>query len=541
MVPERPRSRLIWALALLGLARCHAAEPDRARGPRDGQIDFSCSVAEVPSALRRLTRFEYAAAVEDVFGITVDVEVDNHAASLGTNDRHVEALLMLAEEVSARIAGNPAGVFALGNCDGPSLRCAQTFANTLGSRLFRRPITEAELSRLTAMFSGDFSEQGLRQGAELVIAALLQSPSFLYRLDYAAVAHGPAGERPLAAPEILASRLSFLFWNSVPDRELALAAASGRLANASDVKREARRLWSDARTRRSLWHFHSQWLGLADFGSTEKNLRLFEFWNQELRRDLLLETRHFVNAIAWEEDRRFATLLTAPYTFANPRLQEFYGLASASGEERFTRVSFPASAPRAGLLTHGSVLSVHASVEQTSPVARGKFIRERFFCATPPPPPPNIAVSLPALDPRLTTRQRFERHTADTACAGCHRLLDPIGFGFERYDASGHYRATEAGAPIDATGFLAGTDVDGAFDGAIELSQRLAASEDVRRCFVSHWFRYAFGREAAPEEACSLERLARVFRESDGDLEELVVGLTQLEAFLSPSGGVGPG
>jgi hypothetical protein len=548
MAPEqRPRSRWIGVFVLLGLARCQSTEPDRATGPRDGQIDFSCPVAAAPGALRRLTRFEYAAAVEDVLGVTVESEAvlppdevaggfDNQAESLGTTDRHVEGFLMLAEEVSARVAANPAKLSALADCDNPSLECARTLARALGSSLFRRPITEPELARLTSMFADGFSEPRFRQGAELVIAALLQSPSFLYRIDSAATARVEAGERPLAAPETLASRLSFLFSSSVPDRELALAAASGRLASATDVEREARRLWNDERTRRSLWHFHAQWLGLADLESSEKNLRLFGYWNEELRGDLLLETRHFVTAIAWEGDGRLATLLTAPFTYANPRLREFYGLAAGPADESFAQVSFPASAPRAGLLTHGSVLSVYAEVDQSSPVARGKFVRERFFCASPPPPPPNVAVSLPLLDPRLTTRQRFERHTSDSACAGCHRFLDPIGFGLEHYDASGHYRDSEAGVPIDASGFLAGTDVDGAFDGAIELSRRLAASEDVRRCVVSHWFRYAFGRAPVPEEACSLERLVEVFRQSDGNLEELLVGLTQIEAFLGPSG-----
>jgi hypothetical protein len=549
MVLERwPRSRLDGVCVALGLAGCQTAEPTASGGPRAGQVDFACPVATAPSGLRRVTRIEYAAAIEDVFGITLDVEAalprdevvsgfDNDAASLGMTDLHVEAFLKLAEQIAARVAGDAANLRALGDCDGASPECALSLVIALGSRLFRRPLTETERTRLTAMFAGDFSEHGLREGSELVIAALLQAPTFLYRLDQAALAgsKGAAGERPLAAPEVLASRLSFLFWNSVPDEALTRAAASGRLASAQDVEREARRLWLDARTKRSLWRFHEQWLGLSDFNDTEKNPRLFSLWDAELRRDLGLETRAFVTGVGWEGDRSLTALLTAPYTYADARLRDFYGLApGGEPQELFAQVAFPASAPRAGLLTQGSVLAALSHADQTSPVLRGKFIRERLFCTAPPPPPPELAVSTPVLNPRLTTRERFEQHTSDPGCAGCHRLLDPIGLAFEHYDASGHYRDTEADVPIDATGFLVGTDVDGPFDGAIELSRKLAGSDQVRRCVVSQWFRYAFGREATAEESCTLDRLSSAFRDSGGDLQELMVGLTQTEPFLNP-------
>jgi hypothetical protein len=550
MAPERPLRS--WracgfgvAFALIG-CRTEGAHSDN--GPRAGQIDYECPVAQLPSTLRRLTRFEYAAALEDVFGITVEIEAvlprdevvdgfDNHAESLGVAELHVEAYLKLAEQVGARVAADPA-LPAHGACGDFDVECARTRVASWGARLFRRSLTDRELAQLIALFADDFSEPGFREGAELVISALLQSPSFLYRLDGAATAavDDGAGARPLASPETLASRLAFLFWSSVPDRELAGVAAAGRLASAKDVAREARRLWKDERTKRSLWHFHEQWLGLSDFLGVEKNPRLFAFWDSELRRDLALETRQFVLAVLQEDDARLTTLLTAPNTFANPRLRDFYGFKpGGAAADAFERLDFPALGQRLGLLTQGSLLSAHAEVDQTSPVLRGKFVIERFFCKSPPPPPPNLAVSPPVLDPRLTTRQRFDRHRTDPGCAGCHQFLDPIGFGFEHFDASGHYRETESGAPIDARGFLVGTDVDGEFDGAKELSHKLAASEDVRRCVVSHWFRYAFGRAETPEESCSLERLANVFRDSGGSLEELVVGLTQLEAFLSPS------
>jgi hypothetical protein len=144
-------------------------------------------------------------------------------------------------------------------------------------------------------------------------------------------------------------------------------------------------------------------------------------------------------------------------------------------------------------------------------------------------------VSPPRLDPRKTTRERFAEHRADPSCAGCHELLDPVGLIFEHYDAVGQYRETEADVPIDATGYLADTDVPGAVNGVVDLGERLARSADVRRCVVKQWFRYAFARAETDEDACTLDALDQAFSASGGDLGELVVALTQTGPFLAPA------
>src|SRR5690606_18193812 len=194
------------------------------------------------------------------------------------------------------------------------------------------------------------------------------------------------------------------------------------------------------------------------------------------------------------------------YTYATPRLMDFYGLPITSqAPNEFVRIDFAKGEPRFGLLTQGSLLSRLAKVDQTSPIHRGKFVRERFFCTIPEPPPPEIVVSAPTLDPRKTTRERFEEHRANPVCATCHELLDPIGLAFEHYDAIGRYRETEAGAPIDASGYLVDTDVDGPIDGLSDLASRLGGSSEVRRCMVTQVFRYAFGRGETEQDRCTLD------------------------------------
>jgi hypothetical protein len=188
-----------------------------------------------------------------------------------------------------------------------------------------------------------------------------------------------------------------------------------------------------------------------------------------------------------------------------------------------------------GLLTLRAPLALLAKRDQTSPVLRGKFVREQLLCEHVQPPPANINVKLPDLDPNLSTRERFSQHSTDNACAGCHTLMDPIGFGLENYDAVGNWRDSEGGEPIDATGAIEPGDdlaVAGPFDGPAELGERLAGSEAVKRCMVTNWFRFAFGRGEAASDACELSALANRFASSNYNVKELIVALTQTSAFL---------
>lgn len=554
--PSDWRARIVAVFVASSVAACTSSEPP-AESTAD-VTDWVCSDSRISEApTRRLTRFEYANVIADVFGID-DLSVglllprdelalgfDNQAGALSLTDFHVEAYFKAAERVAQAALEDPERLYQLAGCSESSRECAELGLTALGRRLLRRPPSERESSKLLALFDDDFSAAGFQEGMHRAIAVLLQSPDFLYRFERRAAddsaqddadSGGDDAERVALAPEVLASRLSFLYWGSAPDSGLFDAIERGQLSTRADLEREAWRMLDDERAERGVLHFFEQWLELTDFDQVEKDRRLYTAWDEVVRAQLAQETRLFLRSALWEDDARLETLLGARYTYATPRLMDFYGLPIGSqGMDEFVRVDFAKDEPRFGLLTQGSLLSRLAKVDQTSPIHRGKFVRERFFCTIPEPPPPDIVVSAPTLDPRKTTRERFEEHRANPVCASCHELLDPVGLAFEHYDAVGQYRETEAGLPIDASGYLVETDVDGPINGLPDLASRLTSSSEVRRCMVTQVFRYAFGRGETEQDSCTLDKLEQQFAASDGDFRELLVAVTQTDPFTTPA------
>ncbi|HXK18343.1 MAG TPA: DUF1588 domain-containing protein, partial [Polyangiaceae bacterium] len=264
--------------------------------------------------------------------------------------------------------------------------------------------------------------------------------------------------------------------------------------------------------------------------SIDRDSALYAGYTDAIPALLQQETETFIDHVIFDEDGRLSTLLTAPYTFANQALATFYGLTAPAGDA-FAKVATD-PAQRKGLLTQGSLLALQSKPQQTSPVHRGKFVRESLLCQFLPPPPANLVITPPELDPKLTTRQRFGQHSADAACAACHQQMDPIGLGFEHFDAVGRWRAMENGLPIDATGKLILTDVDGDFDGAAALADKLSSSGQVADCMMKEWARFSFGRSETVEDACSLEQTRGKFAAANHDIKQLVLALTQTDAFL---------
>jgi len=290
----------------------------------------------------------------------------------------------------------------------------------------------------------------------------------------------------------------------------------------------ARTLLEDPRARRAAAEFYRQWLGLRAIDTMVKDAAAYPALTPELRAGMQAEIGATVENLLWAGDRKLSTLLTAPVAFVNPALARLYGVDGAG-----PMVTLPAP-ERAGILTQAGLLAVYALPDQSSPVHRGKFVREQVLCQELPPQPPNLMVTAPEVDPRRPTRERFSQHAKDAACSVCHRLMDPIGFGFEAYDGLGRFRATDGGGAVDASGMLTDTrDADGPFDGARALAERLSKSAEVRDCVATQWYRYALGRLDGPGDACSLKQLRDGFASSKGDLRELLVAVTQTEAFLN--------
>jgi hypothetical protein len=384
------------------------------------------------------------------------------------------------------------------------------FIDTFGARAFRRPLDDDDRADLRAAFDAGRAEGDARSGIASVIEVALQSPEYLYRVELGAGGASPASTLavPVATFE-LASRLSYLFWGTMPDAALFAAAQSGQLSTADGVRAQAARLLADPQTRVTFASFYQEFLELDQLDELEKDPSIYPTYEPAIRTAFRGETLTFIDSVLWSGDARLSTLLTAPYTFVNGKLAAFYGLPPVDGTT-FRQVDVD-PARRGGLLTQGAFLATRAKFNQTSPVHRGKFVRERLFCTTPDPPPANLAIRPPDLDPRLTTRERFAQHSTDPFCAGCHHLMDPIGLGFENFDGVGLWRDRESDQPVDGTGQLTGTDVDGTFNGARDLERRLAGSAQV--------------------DACSLEQLGRDFHAAGGDLRKLLIAITQTDAF----------
>jgi hypothetical protein len=506
------------------------------------------SLCVVDTPIRRLTRFEYNRTVRDLLGDTsnpADVlppeeEVagfNNQAAALTSSDLLIEQYMKVAEDVSARAVLDVDAL--LPDCD-PGLdgsdTCALSFIQDFGSRAFRRPASQAEIERLKGVFDWAVNDPDLgrfEDGIQLVIEAALQSPSFLYRPELGAETPIEGDVVPFTSWE-MATKLSYMLWNTMPDDALFAAAEADELQTKEQIAAQATRMLEDDKARDLIRNFHTQWLLLTHLDSVTKDTSIYPAFSGSLRPLWTEEIQAFVEHVILEGDGSLQTLLTADFSFMNEELASFYGgdvLDPVTGPE-FRQVQLDPDR-RAGFLTSAGLMATHANVNQSSPVFRGKFVREQLMCNTLPPPPNDLVIEPPELDPNKTTKEQFEEIGANPACSGCHTLMNPIGFIFEHYDGVGQWRDQQNGKDIDAVGEVVQTDdIDGEYDGALELASALAASTQVQECVSSQWFRFAYNRTVTQEDSCSVEQLNDVFRSSNFNVRALLVALTQTNAFL---------
>lgn len=497
---------------------------------------MEAEVVAAPVPLRRLTNEEYNNTVRDLLGDTsrpADVfppdetvgGFENNTVAPITQagvERYMEAAEALAARAVTRLdtlAPCPAG--------SPPASCARHFIDTFGRRAYRRPLSEGEREGLFALFAEKENRAGFARAVELVITAILESPSFLYRAE---PADGGTKTRPLSGYEI-ATRLSYFIWASTPDDPLLDAAAAGNLQTREDVERAARRLLADPRATDGIRSFHRQWLDLRVLDTASKSPVLFPAFTPELKAAMVEETLRFATHAVLQGGDTITTLLTSKKSFVDAALAKLYGVPAPAGDG-FALVDLP-PLERSGLLTHASVMTVLAGAEETSPILRGKFVREKLLCEKISPPPVGLDIRPPPFDPKLTRKERFNQHRADPSCAYCHDTMDPPGFGFEHYDAIGAWRSVEgAAAPVDATGVLSDIDdANGPFDGAVDLAARLSASKQVRRCIATQWFRAALGRVERVEDKPSLDMAYQTFARAGFDVRELIVAIAASDVF----------
>jgi hypothetical protein len=443
---------------------------------------------------------------------------DNAAIAGLVTSVHVEQYLRAGETIAELATGD---LQALLGCQPESAEdpCVRDFVERFGRRAFRRPLAADEADRLAGLLS---AQRDLQTGVRVYLQVVLSSPSFLYRSEIGEDAGD--GSFKLTAYEV-ATALAYTFTGSTPSDALLDAAEGGALDSPEGIDAAARDLLDDPRARETVGVFAEQWLSIESIEAADKSPSLYPELTADLAESMKAETRDLVARVALD-GAPFSDLFLASTTSATGSLAALYG-AGTDG-------SLP-QARQAGLLAHASVLSAQSHSDQTSPVRRGVFVRTRLLCQELPPPPAN-AGGIPEVDPNATTRERFSQHSADPTCSGCHRHLDPVGFGFEGFDAIGRARDSDAGKPVDVSGVVLGVEELGAepaqsFNGLPELGAILVASERAKTCLVRQLHRRASGAMETEEDEGTIASLSERFAASGHDVRELLVSLTQVKGF----------
>jgi hypothetical protein len=493
--------------------------------------------AAVPAGLHSIgvafIRKNYT-AVEDVFSSTY----------LRSSITVLDVSRTAMPHISSVIIGGPFTVSGVG--DTPSrrrilecrparaaeeLKCAEQIISTLTRRAFRRASSPEDLEVLMSFYQEGRAKGSFDDGIELVLRRILASPEFIFRAE-----REPANLKTGATYRIndieLASRLSFFLWSSIPDDELIKLAGQGRLQDPVVLDAQVRRMLKDPRANELVRNFAGQWLYLRNLDSASPGIEDFPGFDDNLRQAFRRETELFFESIV-REDRSILDLLTADYTFADERLAEHYGIPNVYGSQ-FRRVTLGPDSPRRGLLGQGSILTVTSLATRTSPVARGKWILENILGTPPPEPPPNV----PPLEKTgegdtagalSTLRKRMEAHRNNPACSGCHRIMDPIGFSLENFDAVGKWRTREGSVSIDASGELTdGTKVDG----PLSLQKGLMRySPQFVRTVTGKLMTYALGRGVQYYDMPLVRRIVKDAARENYRFSTVVLGIVKSAPF----------
>lgn len=506
--------------------------------------------------VRRLTHSQYDNTVRDLLGdysrpaqrFPPEDFVDGFKNQLGAQGMPpllVETYSTAAEKLALNAfrAGDINGLVPCKPASTTDANCRDRFIREFGLKAFRRPLHDGEIQRYAEAFDAQAADAGnFLEGARVVVEAMLQSPNFLFHVEA-----GPGGR---FTDYDTASRLSYLLWNNMPDQALFDAAAKGELAAPAGRQTAARRMLDHPRAREALDEFFDEWLRFDRLLNATKQRRQYPEFSPDLAAAMAEETRRLLHYLVWE-DRNFMELFTADYSFLSAELASLYGLPTPPGQ--FEKVKFPADSKRAGLLGHGSFLASTAGPTETSPTARGIFIREQLLCQHVPPPPPGVVTTLPepSMDKPRTKRQLLTEHVENPSCAACHKLMDPIGFGLESFDAIGRWREKEA-LFIAVTGFAAEEDskdprkveleidtqgeVAGLSDSAFSESKRLgtilAGSRVCQECIVRQLFRYAYGRRETSADQPAIDELFAKFNASGYRFKTLLMALVESPEFL---------
>jgi hypothetical protein len=498
-----------------------------------------------PAVVRRLTQEQYQTIIADIFGADIKIggrfEPDIRKSGLlavGAADVSVtasgfEQYDSMARSAAAQIVDERHRDMLVGckppNAKAPYDPCARQFYATVGRLLYRRPMTSAELDAQVQVANAATTKLGgFYTGLAMGLAGMLEAPQFLFRREIAEPDPDNAGQMRLTAYS-KAARLSFFLWNTTPDDPLLTAAEHGELDSRRGLAKQVDRMLASPRVAAGARAFFADMLGFDAFANLSKDITIYPKFTNAVIADAQEQTLRTITDHLLVQKADYRDLFTTRKTFMTPLLGTIYQVP-VDTREGWEAHEFPAGDPRAGILTQISFVSLHSTPGRSSPTIRGKALREVLLCQKVPDPPGNVNFNLvqDTKNPQFrTARARLEAHATQATCKGCHRLIDPIGLGLETFDSAGEYRATENGAPIDASGELDGIK----FADAAGLAKALHDDPATPNCLVSRLYSYASGHAPSKGEADWMNYLNTKFAADGYRLPDLMRLIATSDAF----------
>lgn len=531
---SRPGRVTVLTVLTAALIACSAEIGQRGESEGPPAVD---PLLAIESGARRLSQAELDNTLRDLLGEDTAPATrllnedefrpfDNDYTIQQASDALITSLEALAEEVAGRTLADPSKRAALVPCTPASADdepCFRAFLDSFLPRALRRAVTADDVEPYVPLlaFASENNaavDNDFYTAVELAVSAALQDPEFLYRVEQGTPTNTP-GLLVLDGYEI-ASRMSYLLWASMPDGPLFAAAAAGTLGSPDGRRAEAVRMLDDAKARTQLHRFHAMWLGYRSIPLTPELVAAFN-----------RETSALIDRVILDEPGSYLRLFTMGETFVDDALADHYGLPRPTNGEGW--VSYEGTG-RAGILGHGSLLAAFSKFEDTSPTQRGILVRTRLMCEEVPRPPPDVDTDQPpqgAMDALCKYDRYAEHRDQSTSCAGCHSLVDPIGFGLENYDIAGRYREHDEGLPeclIEGSGEITGL---GTFSGPAELSKLLVENGYVDACAVRQFLTFAFGRPTTSYETALAQEMVESLRTGQHDLKAFIVDFIASDRF----------
>jgi hypothetical protein len=477
---------------------------------------------------RRLSQEQYRQVVSDLFGPSIkvggrfepDIRRDGllamGASQVSVTASGLEEYDKIARNVAAQVVSEAHRDTLIpckpANAKQPDDACASQFLSETGRMLYRRPLTQEELqSRVKVANEAAVGLKDFYSGLGIALSTMLVSPKFLFREEVAEPDPDHSGQYRMEAYS-KAAQLSFFLWNAAPDPELLTAAEKGDLSTESGLAKQVDRMIASPRLQGGVRAFFTDMLGFDEFETLAKDSMLFPKFNTKVAKDAQEQTMRTITNTLLVEKGDYRDIFTTRKTYLTPLLASVYEVPLVAPVGNWAPYVFPEGDPRAGIVSQVAFVALHSHPGRSSPTLRGKAVREVLLCQKVPTPPANVNFTLvqDTKNPQYkTARVRLRAHATDATCAGCHKIMDPIGLGLEAFDSGGSLRSSENGETIDSSGELDGMK----FTDAAGLAKAVHDDPAAPACVVTRAASYGLGRLPAKDETEWVKSLQASFKE----------------------------